>query len=156
LLTLWRLIIQNLFIAVISAELMVFSCYQPIIYLKSRSKKKYNKTLVSAISLLLETKVFFYLLQLSPGSSLSFTEIVRIVPPSYSINFHKPLLYIITNFLRLFKNKMPHDYNTRTFLALAINANDPLLEKRIQHLIYIKLNSRLLYALISSWIYASI
>jgi hypothetical protein len=27
------------FIAVISAELMVFSCYQPIIYLKSRSKK---------------------------------------------------------------------------------------------------------------------
>jgi hypothetical protein len=35
------------FIAVISAELMVFSCYQPIIYLKVGVKKKYNKTLVS-------------------------------------------------------------------------------------------------------------
>jgi hypothetical protein len=54
------------FIAVISAELMVFSCYQPIIYLKSRSKKivKYNKTLVS-YKFTFETKVFFYLLQLS-------------------------------------------------------------------------------------------
>jgi hypothetical protein len=87
------------FIAVISAELMVLSTNN---LFKSRVKKKYNKTLVSAISLLLETKVFFYLLQLSIGSSLSFTEIVRMVPPSYSTNFHTPLLYIITNFLRLF------------------------------------------------------
>jgi hypothetical protein len=40
------------FIAVISAELMVFSCYQPIIYLKSRSKKIVNTIeLRSAISL---------------------------------------------------------------------------------------------------------
>jgi hypothetical protein len=46
------------FIAVISAELMVFSCYQPIIYLKSRSKKNTIRPR-SAISLLLETKVFF-------------------------------------------------------------------------------------------------
>jgi hypothetical protein len=58
------------FIAVISAELMVLSTNN---LFKSRVKKKYNKTLVSAISLLLETKVFFYL-QLSIGSSLSFTE----------------------------------------------------------------------------------
>jgi hypothetical protein len=46
------------FIAVISAELMVFSCYQPIIYLKVGVKKKYNKTLVTKFTFRNES-IFF-------------------------------------------------------------------------------------------------
>jgi hypothetical protein len=46
------------FIAVISAELMVFSCYQPIIYLKSRSKKIVN-TIELSSAYKFEKRVFF-------------------------------------------------------------------------------------------------
>jgi hypothetical protein len=44
------------FIAVISAELMVLSCYQPIIYF-NRSKKIIQQRQVSAISLLLNESI---------------------------------------------------------------------------------------------------
>jgi hypothetical protein len=65
------------FIAVISAELMVFSCYQPIIYLKSRSKKKIvNTILVERYKFTFRNESIFLSVTTLSGSSLSFTEIV--------------------------------------------------------------------------------